>query len=49
MKIKKNKYIAVFFQSFGGTYKKIGSTSFKLDDKYQFKYKGKVFTKLLDI
>ena len=43
MNIHKNGYIAIFFHSFGGVYKRIGKTNFKLDEKHQFNYRGKSF------
>jgi len=43
MDINKNKYIAEFYQSFRGIYRKIGKTNFKLNSKHQFSYKGKAF------
>lgn len=46
--IKGAKYIAIFFHSFGGTYKKIGRMNFKLNEKHQFSYKGKTFILLYD-
>ena len=41
--IKGIKYTAEFYQSFKGTYRKIGRINFKLDEKHQFSFKGKTF------
>ena len=48
MNIHKNKYIAEFYHSFRGIYKKIGKTNFRLDEKHQFSYKGKSFILIYD-
>ena len=48
MNTHKNKFIAIFFHSFGGVYKRIGKTNFKLDEKHQFSYKGKSFILMYD-
>lgn len=44
MKVKKDKYVAIFFHSFNGIYSKIGKTRFTLNEKLQFSFRKKAFT-----